>query len=375
MRVESTWFFVCACALAIACGGHVAARSSGVSGSGGDASTPDAGGADAGTSPGGCRGGAETPSDAGTAGSGDCSTIASAICHRLDACGWGFDGCVAGETLRCRADTTGPGTAVMPEEYGACARGFAALDCADLYDFYDSDVLVGLHQPAGCHLRGTRADGLRCSSNAQCRGGYCDGGGFNRCGTCATPGARGAPCSFDEECGEGLVCLENVCAPPVGLGGCCDQTWDYCAQGLVCVNSRCAEPGGLGKPCSGGFDCVEGLACKQNVCAVPTQQGQPCVEGDCAAGLACNEPCVNITTPTPVCVPVTVAQPAQACGCLGSAIADCVGFCVIPGQASGICTAPAADGAACDDYQGPTCVWPAQCVGGICQLPDAAACG
>ena len=59
----------------------------------------------------------------------------------------------------------------------------------------------------------------------------------------------------------------------------------------------------------------------------------------------------------------------------GFAVCSGAGHCRVPtGTFSGMCIAPAADGAACDAANGPGCTSPATCTNGSCKLPDPANC-
>jgi hypothetical protein len=80
---------------------------------------------------------------------------------------------------------------------------------------------------------------------------------------------------------------------------------------------------------------------------------------------------------TRLCKLVTFASPGGSCGVVNGAFVACSGGgrCKTAGASlMGTCLAPAADGAACDTTAGPDCLPPAQCVGSVCKLPNAASC-
>jgi hypothetical protein len=72
-----------------------------------------------------------------------------------------------------------------------------------------------------------------------------------------------------------------------------------------------------------------------------------------------------------VCTPVVYAKVGEACGITGMMYAVCTASADCKMQK---CVAPATDGAPCDATNGPGCLAPAKCVGGLCKLEDPAAC-
>jgi hypothetical protein len=101
----------------------------------------------------------------------------------------------------------------------------------------------------------------------------------------------------------------------------------------------------------------------------PKQATAPACSG--SAGLTCD-------TQMLVCVPQPLASANQPCGLIGTTRTACSGgaTCSIPqGETTGVCVAPAADGAACNVDSAPECETPARCVNGTCQLPGSMACG
>jgi hypothetical protein len=166
---------------------------------------------------------------------------------------------------------------------------------------------------------GALPNGAACGFDAQCQSTYCSVGLGTLCGTCGSPPAVGGSCA-ELFCGPGLICagISKTCGTPVAVGAACDPA-----------------------PCSPGSVCVG---------AVGTRRCQAAV---------------------------SVAAGGQPCGLVGGSRVECAaqGLCKLAtGQTSGTCLSAAADGAACDDTNGPLCALPARCVAGTCQLPSAVSC-
>ena len=94
---------------------------------------------------------------------------------------------------------------------------------------------------------------------------------------------------------------------------------------------------------------------------------------DTLAGLYCS------TGATPVCTALGLPKAGEPCGLVNGALAVCAGggHCSLNiGTGMGTCEAAAADGAACDDTNGPTCLSPAVCgaTSKVCTLPNPANC-
>jgi hypothetical protein len=69
------------------------------------------------------------------------------------------------------------------------------------------------------------------------------------------------------------------------------------------------------------------------------------------------------------CAQTLIGVAGQMCDYLSSATACALDAACL---ADGICRAPASDGAPCGGVE--TCQPPAQCVAGMCQMPDASSC-
>ncbi len=131
-------------------------------------------------------------------------------------------------------------------------------------------------------------------------------------------------------------------------------------------------PATSGAACDANKPCVAGLVCDAGKCATPQQEQAACTGpgvGNCdaAQGLFCDA--------GGKCRKALTAGAGQKCGydqqsgdftaCLGGATCDATAM---------TCTAPAADGAACDLTKGPGCMAPAQCLSGTCTIVDPATC-
>ena len=277
-------------------------------------------------------------------GTGDCNSVATTACNKLEQCSpltvklsYGdVQTCVTRIAMSCSAATTAPGASLTSAEFGACAKAFSQVDCKEL--------VGGSFAPAACTIKGSLANGKACGSADQCQSGYC-GVSTGICGTCAAVGAAGAKCTSSDGCEAGLACTsKGVCATPAAAGG----------------------------SCTDGRDCAAGLACSSGTCAQPVAAGGTCAGGDCdhLAAAFCNPQ-------TKVCETVQAADDGQPCGLVNGAFVTCsaAGHCTIPqGQSQGTCQAHAADGATCDNTNGPGCLAPAICLNGKCTLPDPSSC-
>jgi hypothetical protein len=155
-------------------------------------------------------------------------------------------------------------------------------------------------------------------------GRYCD----SEAEVCRQAAGPGESC-FASECAEGLVCYENkycvepagvdercnviacaegleclhlaegmLCKPPPDEGEYCEGT---CAEGLGCdSDNRCVRRGDVGAACSGAAGCLVELLCVEGTCEAAPGAGEACHEGNCAAGLECEDE-------------VCVAEPARIC--------------------------------------------------------------
>ncbi len=154
--------------------------------------------------------------------------------------------------------------------------------------------------------------------------------------------AVGATCSSTnapgDNCVSGSVCADNgngasTCQKLPTKGQPCNTSDPACAQGLVCVSQTCATPLGVGGDCPTGAECQLSLYCDSTSlkCAAYTvaKAGDSCGASGivCGAGLYCS------SDASPVCV--AYANVGQAC----SDTIQCQPFITCTNN---VCTAPAA---------------------------------
>jgi hypothetical protein len=219
-----------------------------------------------------------------------------------------------------------PGVTFPPIPFKPCADGIAAQSCDDWFDGVT---------PPGCAGVGLVADGGSCSSGYQCASAYCSLP-TTGCGRCArAPG-------LNEQCVEG-----------------------QCPNGLICNGSSyCVVPGARGARCSADAPCRPSLGCRSGFCAPRADVGANCFTLD-----DCNFPHAALcNTNIGRCVQVTTGSMCRVNPDYSVVACSASYFC----RPDGGCVAPAADGAACSDQTGPSCLTPARCVDGRCKLyvPD-----
>lgn len=294
-----------------------------------------------------------------------CTQLAAALCDKIQSCapsylqlGYGdATTCKARALIECKAGLAAPSTAATPGDTAACATAAKGASCGALLD---NDT------PAACLPKnGGLDDGKPCADDAQCKSGFC---GLDNdkeiCGLCAAKPAEGAKCNRGK-CPSGLKCARNdTCAKVVAEGGACDDT-KPCAAGSSCFKGKCTKD-----------QATEGAACDDKLTNAPgcdSLQGFVCV--------------------TNKCMKVVIASEGKECGfdydtatmaVKGFTICDKGGWCkgidltAKPPVFKGTCQAAAKDGEACladaTFNKGPGCLEPAECVGGKCQVPDAATC-
>lgn len=291
--------------------------------------------------------GAACSDDAETDPIAACQKLASATCNKINSCASVLLSTSYGDVATCttryqaacvRAQTV-TGTQISASQISACADATSGSSCAALQDPTPPDACK---PPPG-----TLADGVACGEDHQCVGAYCKKGPGSSCGVCSKRVAAGESCTQEDDCDHGLACAVQTCVTYVEVGAACDKD-KPCRSPASCVNGACAKPLGAGVAC-----------------------GSTAGNCDALAGLFCN-------SATKVCEKVVVAKDGESCGLLSSGITVChaSGKCKPAGAGStqGTCLAAAKDGEACDVMQGPSCLPPASCVGGVCKLDDPAAC-
>ncbi|DBA82155.1 TPA: hypothetical protein ACH3X1_007142 [Trebouxia sp. C0004] len=189
---------------------------------------------------------------------------------------------------------------------------------------------------------------LPCTNSSVCaHGSICDSSGF-----CDLPGHPGVSCVLDGDCGTDL-CTNGTCVRRIASGQTCIEG-DPCDFGLICradLGSTCAFPSYAGDVCQSTAVCQTGLQCVSGRCTAPLSFGAACTQADqCASGSVCNGQ--------------SVCAEAIAIGGSCQATADCAIQAVC---SSGQCTGVSA---------GAACVSTDQCGNGfvcnsssICSLP------
>jgi hypothetical protein len=308
---------------------------------------------------------ATTSNDAGTGAASDgaggdassqdaaCTAFVEAVCARLQACApfaiTYFFGdlatCAARGRLNCPSLFNSSGTGASPSAVQACARAYPTTTCDDL---------LSNKPPSACVFQGSLAAGAACGADAQCSSSaYCNIAVGQTCGACAPRLAAGGTCSADANCQTGMVCFKQNNAP----------------------TGSCVVPGGQGATCDATHPCLQTLGCSAaGTCGPALGAGAPCSVQNCdfLHGLYCN-------TLTRVCARIQESGAGNPCGItLTATYAVCTasGRCALAtgSTTSGTCEATAADGAMCDAANGPPCLGPAVCQGGVCTLPDATRC-
>ena len=265
-----------------------------------------------------------------------CRTYGNATCAKLMACApadlladYGdLATCNARRALACTAGASAPGSAVSATLLMACAAELPSGAC-------EAFLTRGI---GSCFLRGGRADGDGCASDFQCGSAFCKRTRGINCGTCTPLGRANSPCADSTECSTGLECSgQGFCLPPSAVGGPCSAA-QPCKLGAYCAaNGVCgAQLEMAGAACQGRDSCSgqRGLICSQDRCAA-----------------------------------VPFSKPGQACGGAGVIVCEASGDCILGPQGNmGVCSMVASDGESC---AGKSCLSPAECISGICEIPRA----
>lgn len=313
------------------------------SGSGASSSSSGSGGGSSSGSSGGSSSGAVSVDQA-------CTDLITSLCNKILACApieitlafGNVATCIAREKLACPATFGASGTGATPGGAEACAQGYAAATCDDL---------LANRPPSACALPGSAGNGAGCGVDSQCAtAAFCNIPVGMGCGVCSPKLAAGGSCRADGNCQSGLVC----------------------AKANNAATGTCTAPGGQGASCDSTHPCLATLGCSPGgTCGPPLGAGSPCTVQNCDLlhGLYCN-------TLTNVCAQVQTASPGNACGVTFTAsfaICTASAQCKLATGSTtmGTCEATAADGASCDPTNGPPCLPPTTCVGGVCALPSA----
>ena len=275
------------------------------------------------------------------------------------------------------------GNGMTAQSLEACAQALKSVGCN-----------AGTSGVSECTYVGSLPDGSPCNVGTQCQSGSCilsqqisDSGKVTQgCGTCVSTIPAGQPCAPGQLCVAGAECAEtdaNLSCTPVAygdVGATCDGFAALCKTGLYCddTSSQCTQPAASGSPCGQADGCAPSLVCAQTeagpqpVCQDPLPQGGACASDvQCAPGLACS-------SANDLCTPIEWASGGETCGDVALCL---IGSCPVAlgdgGQAivGGQCPGVIADGEPCDrSDSAQTCDVFADCINGVCQIPDSSAC-
>lgn len=184
---------------------------------------------------------------------------------------------------------------------------------------------------------GTLIDGMACFAGRQCKGGACKSAKGQTCGVCGPAQDAAGPCTNHGDCKGALGCFNGNCGKFRLAGESCGANLPMCRLDLFCSGGTCTKPAGAGQAC----DKTHPLSCAY------LTQSLWCKAGTCAK--------MKFATAGEACDADTIC-PANLCI-----------------EASKTCGAFAKDGEACDDTTKP-CIEPADCVAGLCKLPNPASC-
>ncbi len=361
-----------------------------------------------------------TPDSTLTAGTGKasytlpdvCTAFARVMCFQDAVCEYGEStlpsACLQAHEAVCDE-------AILPSVQQALAAGEAVFDGQLAAKCYNGLKVTcgGVDNPnqAECFamLKGQVALGEPCATEHACGpAGYCSAPGGQCPGTCTAYSQVGGPCSWSgagPRCAPGLQCEQEVCmkqATDAPIGQPCPG-YDDCVEGAYCDSDSglCAAKLAEGAPCNEYDACGEGLYCSAlggsgASCVKHIAQGQPCSFGDvCAKGLSCSCPdgsldceataslCRPLLGPGDPCNPT--AQEPCGWGPLLCRLSDAT--CQLPplvgepcgealglsycrwswcDEAAGVCKAPLAAGAPCEDDE--QCLTD-RCDDGVCVAP------
>lgn len=272
-----------------------------------------------------------------------CNDFVKALCGQLQTCGAPLVKVEYGDEATCELRLKpscltvlkDPGTTLTTDRLDSCSKQLTAQTCTAIFNHVVPDACKA--------TAGMLADGTPCGDDNQCKSAYCKKAGA-ACGVCGT---RSSSCAVDGDCESGSVCA---------------------------ANGTCVQRGAMGAACSDNAPCGYGLICDGGTCATAPGPGQACkpdlMGGNCdkTQGLFC--------TLGMVCQAVGYANAGQPCGVVSGNFVVCTAGskCSATGLQQGTCIAPAADGAACNDTNGPGCEAPATCQNSVCTIGDTSTC-
>ncbi|MCA9518188.1 MAG: hypothetical protein KC635_24790, partial [Myxococcales bacterium] len=213
----------------------------------------------------------------------------------------GYEGtvCVASQCVACET------TADCAADYGDTARCSDAGRCELCDGELDCPCLEGDACTSGTCTAGTCLDCEAGAIDCACQAGdVCDAGGRCASGVCEVcpAGEAGCPCAeTDPACGDGLVCMNDVCAAETcdeGTVGCPCASDDTCDDGLGCHDDNmcytCAADA-VGCSCDPAADgCSNGLLCDGDAGSETCREELTCETAGCAANQLCTEDAVGV---------------------------------------------------------------------------------
>lgn len=304
----------------------------------------------------------------------------------------------------CKARLSLNGSAESTRTLDTCSARIDSLRCGETVDDHSCDVLVP----------GALDDGAVCAVDAQCASTYCDpspavpvvldagatGVGCGRCAASIPSGNRCGPLVAGQ-CISGTRCFGGVCTVQTVTdegARCASDTGGQsapCRSGLSCRfqlstrDYRCLPRGAVGDECGSTTDCQRGLSCLTGEsiarCAPPTPEGAPCggAVAACEPGTVCAPATGDAGAPSDssgvtqlVCRRVTRAAAGEACDGVATICVD--GACAREATGSGlagICPTVIPDGQPCapNDALHVCDLW-AECLDGVCKIPDPGVC-
>jgi hypothetical protein len=276
-----------------------------------------------------------------------CANSANTTCDLDSKCSpffirwaWGdVSTCKAMSKVGCEVRLRADGTAWTPSDIEACRLAYTSLSC--------EEWLYGAELPAACRPRpGAQHDGTACGNSTQCEHGYCKKPRGSRCGVCSVKGTAGAACDRSTDCEYG-VCLAKACVP-------------WAANGEPCDDSHPCYPGACSAAPGSSGVCLPTIRVRGTPC---NPEADACELFD---GLMCN-------AQTSTCQPIPIAGQNEAC--LDTAVAPCTRFGICsPNVSANTCQEFPLLGAPCDGVNGPPCLYPGTCIGGVCIIDDPNTC-
>ncbi len=239
--------------------------------------------------------------------------------------------CVMGAATDCtRVDECGSNRVCNGDDGARCLATLAIGQPCD-YPLLD----------AASHFAGDEIGPIVRDQNVCGEDGWCSPDGCER-----RPGL-GEYCRT-AQCRHGLGCLDNECVGPGALGERCPQidTGGFCGDGLVCIGDICERRRDVDEPCASSAECAAELSCAVDpsgtgrTCRPRKAEGEDCTTTECGDSLYCE----YVGAETATCQP----RKAEGATCAQDSAECQVGLtCVPTSVASGVCRPPIARGEPC----------------------------